>query len=394
MSRQDFRESENNKEPRKEPIGTGSMTILLTYLFVALVVSFICSILESVVLSIPLTYITIKIEEGSPYSKDLVRLRDNIDQPISAILTLNTFAHTLGAAGVGAQAQILWGQAYLSLISAALTLLILIFSEIIPKTLGASYWKELTPTSLRAIRFLIFILYPLVKISQLITQSLKKKKVGSIFTRSDIRKLAEVIQREGYLEEQESMIIRNLMIFKKIMVREIMTPRIVLVVRDENTTVDEFYQEIDKIPFSRIPIYQTSIDTVTGFVLKDDVLKVVADDESGLRLSDISRKIHIISGEMTALSAMEELIRTKAHISLVVDSYGGTEGVLTIEDLVEELLGLEIVDETDTVRDLRSMARRQWTEKLERYRLKPRESSRQESTEKKEAEPAVKETGE
>ena len=362
------------------------MTLLLTYLLIALVVSFLCSILESVVLSIPLTYITIKIEEDSPYSKDLARLRDDIDQPISAILTLNTFAHTLGAAGVGAQAQILWGQAYLSVISAALTLLILIFSEIIPKTLGASYWKELTPSSLRIIRVLIFILYPLVKFSQLITQSLKKKKVGSIFTRSDIRKLAEVIQREGYLEEQESMIIRNLMVFKKIIVREIMTPRTVLVVRDENTSADEFYREIDEIPFSRIPLYKSTIDTITGFVLKDDVLKALAEEKGGIKLSDIARKIHVVSGEMNALSALEELILNKAHISIVVDSYGGTEGVLTIEDLVEELLGMEIVDETDTVRDLQSMARRQWTEKLERYRLKLRKSQGQENPEKKEPE--------
>lgn len=369
------------------------MTLLLTYLAIALAISFLCSLLESVVLSIPLTYITIKIEEGSPYSKDLARLRDNIDQPISAILTLNTFSHTLGAAGVGAQAQILWGQAYLSLISAALTLLILIFSEIIPKTLGASYWKELAPASLRTIRYLIFLLYPLVKTCQLITHSLKRKKVGSIFTRSDLRKLAEVIQREGYLEEQESMIISNLMIFKQITVREIMTPRTVLVVRDENTKIDEFYQEIDRIPFSRIPLYQSSVDTITGFVLKDDVLKVMAEDKGDRKLSEIAREIHIVSAEMNALSAMEELIRKKAHISLVVDRYGGTEGVLTIEDLVEELLGLEIVDETDTVRDLRSMARRQWVEKLERYRLKPKAARQKQNPDKEGLESSSKNTG-
>ena len=352
------------------------MSTLLFYLFLALAISFICSILEAVVLSIPPTYITLGIEENSPYSKDLIRLRDNIDQPISAILTLNTFAHTLGAAGVGAQAQLLWGQAYLSLISAVLTLLILIFSEIIPKTLGASYWRELTPISLRLVRWLIFMLYPLVKTSILITQFLKKKKVDSIFTRSDLRKLAEIIEKDGYLDQQESMIIRNLMVFKKITVREIMTPRTVLVVRDEDTSVEEFYREIEEIPFSRIPVYHTSIDSITGFVLKDDVLKVMADDQGSQKLAEIARKIHIISGYMNALSAMGELIGKKAHISLVVDEYGGTEGVLTIEDLIEALLGMEIVDETDTVHNLRSMARRQWQERLERHGMKSGKSRR------------------
>lgn len=357
------------------------MSLLLTYLFIALGVSFLCSILESVVLSIPLTYITIKIEEKSPLSKDLTRLRDDIDQPISAILTLNTFAHTLGAAGVGAQAQIIWGQAYLSLISAILTILILILSEIIPKTLGASYWKELAPISLRIIRVMIFLLYPLVKASHLITQFLKKKRVGSIFTRSDLRKLAEVIEKEGFLDQQESLIIRNLMLFKKITVRDIMTPRTVLLVRDETTSVNKFYQEIDKIPFSRIPIYQGTIDTITGFVLKDDVLKVVADDRENQKLADIARQVHLISGEIDALAAMDELIRHKAHISIVVDKYGGTEGVLTIEDLIEELLGMEIVDETDTVQDLRGMARRQWLERLEIHGRKSKKTPRRQKKE-------------
>ena len=182
------------------------------------------------------------------------------------------------------------------------------------------------------------------------------------------------------------MIIRNLMVFTKLLVRDIMTPRTVLVVRDENTSVDEFFREIDKIPFPRIPLYQSSIDTITGFVLKDDVLKIVADDKGGLKLLDNARKIHVVSGKMNALSALEELIRNKAHISIVVDNYGGTEGVLTIEDLVEELLGLEIVDETDTVRDLQSMARRQWAEKLERYRLKQRKHNRRANPEKKKTE--------
>ncbi len=342
------------------------MTLLFLYLFVALGISFLCSVLESVVLSIPLSYITLRIEENSAYCKDLTRLRDDIDQPLSAILTLNTFAHTLGAAGVGAQAQIIWGEAYLSLISAVLTLLILIISEIIPKTLGASYWEELAPLTLRLTRWLVFLLYPLVKVSQLLTNLLKKKRVGSIFTRSDLRKLAEVIQKEGRLEQQESRIIQNLMLFKKIPVRKIMTPRTVMLVRDETVTVEKFYREIDKIPFSRIPLCRSHIDTITGFVLKDDVLKAMADDRGQQKLADVAREIHIVSSSMNALSVLEELIRRKAHISLVVDDYGGTEGVLTIEDVVEALLGMEIVDETDSVRNLRRVARQRWEKQQKR----------------------------
>lgn len=342
------------------------MSLLFTYLSFALGVSFLCSVLEAVVLSIPLSYITLRIEEKSPLSKDLIRLRDDIDQPISAILTLNTFAHTLGAAGVGAQAQIIWGETYLTLISVVLTLLILFISEIIPKTLGASYWRELTPFALRITRWLVYLLYPVVLTSQLITNLLKKKKVDSIFTRSDLRKLAGVIQKEGLLDLHESRIIQNLMLFKKIPVRKIMTPRTVMLVRDENMTVEEFYEQIESIPFSRIPIYNNHIDGISGFVLKDDVLKAMADNRGHQKLADIARKIHLVSAEMNALAVLNELISNKAHISLVVDDYGGTEGVLTIEDVVESLLGMEIVDETDSVRNMRTVARQRWVERRKR----------------------------
>ncbi len=347
------------------------MFLLITYLLIALCFSFLCSVLEAVVLSIPLSYITLRIEENSPLSKDLIRLRDNIDQPLSAILTLNTFAHTLGAAGVGAQAQVVWGETYLTLISAGLTLIILIVSEIIPKTLGASYWQELTPFALRLTRWLVYLLYPVVLTSQLITNLLKKKKVGSIFTRSDLRKLAEVIQREGHIDPHESRIIQNLMLFKKIPVRKIMTPRTVMLVRDENLTVEELFCKIDNIPFSRIPLVQSHIDQVTGFVLKDDVLKAMADNRGDQRLADIARPIHMVPADMNAFSVLDELIRNKAHISLAVDDYGGTEGVVTIEDVIESLLGMEIVDETDSVRNMRTVARQRWLERCKRTGERP-----------------------
>ncbi len=336
------------------------MGLLFLYLFVAIFFSFLCSILEAVVLSITPTYISIKIEENSPLKKNLEVLKNDIDKPISAILTLNTFAHTLGAAGVGAQAQDIWGNEYLSLVSAVLTVLILIFSEIIPKTLGATYWRELAPAALRLMRALIIVLYPFVKVSQLLTRILKKRKSDSIFTRYDLQKMAEVVKKEGNIKDDESLIIQNLMKFNKIQVKDIMTPRTVLTARKANYKISEIRKEIDTITFSRIPIYNKSIDDITGFVLRDDILREMSKNNDKKELSEIARDIKVIPSNTKLVNLMDFFIKNKAHLALVVDEYGGTEGVVTIEDLMETLLGIEIVDEMDNVEDLRKIARQKW----------------------------------
>ncbi|MDY6903394.1 MAG: CNNM domain-containing protein [Thermodesulfobacteriota bacterium] len=353
------------------------MIELLLYLFIALFVSFLCSVLEAVVLSIPPSYIAIKNEEGGPLAKDLNRIRDNIDKPLAAILTLNTFAHTLGAAGVGAQAQAIWGKGYLSLISAILTVLILVLSEIIPKTIGANYWRELAPPALRLIRVLILLLYPVVLMGQGITHMLKKRGTESIFTRSDLQKVAEAVQKEGNIEQNESDIIKNLMNFQQIKTADIMTPRIVVRSAEDSTPVKDMADEIDSIPFSRIPVHQGDIDHVNGFVLKDDLLREMAEPDSQKTLADLARPLLAVSSDLTVFYLFDFMVARKAHIVLVVGDYGGTEGIVTMEDVIETLLGIEIVDETDITTDLQALAREKWEQRARKFGLLADENGRQ-----------------
>lgn len=351
---------------------------LIIYLLIALLVSFLCSVLEAVVLSIPPSYIAIKNEEGTALAKDLNRIRDNIDKPLASILTLNTFAHTLGAAGVGAQAQMIWGKEYLSLISAILTVLILVLSEIIPKTIGANYWRELTPPALRLIRVLVLLLYPVVLLSQGITHVLKKRDAESIFTRSDLKRVAEAVHKDGCIEETESDIIKNLMNFKQIKTEDIMTPRIVMRAEEETVRVRDMAEVIDDIPFSRIPVYQENVDHVNGFVLKDDLLRDMADPDADRTLADLARPMYAVSSELTVFELFDFLVSRKAHIALVVGEYGGTEGIVTMEDVIETLLGIEIVDETDTTPDLQALARENWEQRARKIGLLSNGNSRQE----------------
>ncbi|MDY6824875.1 MAG: CNNM domain-containing protein [Thermodesulfobacteriota bacterium] len=353
------------------------MTELLIYLSVALLVSFLCSVLEAVVLSIPPSYIAIKNEEDSPLAKDLNRLRDNVDKPLAAILTLNTFAHTLGAAGVGAQAQMIWGKEYLSLISAVLTVLILILSEIIPKTIGANYWRELAPPALRLIRLLVLVLYPVVLMGQGITYVLKKQGQESIFSRSDLKMVAEAVHKEGSIGQNESDIIKNLMNFQQIKTGDIMTPRIVMRAEEEKTPVKDMVEVIDNIPFSRIPVYQEDIDHVNGFVLKDDLLREMADPDARKTLADLARPLYGVSSGLTVFDLFDYMVAQKAHILLVVDDYGGTEGLVTMEDVIETLLGVEIVDETDTTTDLQALARDHWEKRARKIGLLTNGNDRQ-----------------
>ena len=332
------------------------MTLLILYLFIALFFSFVCSILEAVILSITPSFIAIQIQENSPLKKELAHIRDNIDRPLAAILTLNTFAHTLGAAGVGAQAQALWGNRYLSLVSALLTILILIFSEIIPKTLGSGYWRELAPFSLRILRVMEVLLYPFIVISRLVTRLFKKER-GAAFTRRDLHSMAEIVRSEGGIRDEESRIIQNLMRFNRIRVRDIMTPRTVVTALPDNLSITDIADRIDDIPFSRIPLYHGDLDTITGFVLRDDILSDLAKPDNRTLLKDISREIHTVPEQVRLLSLLGELVHRRSQICVVIDEYGGTGGVVTMEDLMETLLGLEIMDEMDQVEDLRKMAR-------------------------------------
>ena len=342
------------------------MALLVFYVLLALGVSFLCSVLEAVLLSVTPSYVG-ALEDDRPAAAEQLRtLKDDIDRPLAAILSLNTIAHTIGAAGAGAQAAKVYGSASVGIFSAVLTLLILIISEIIPKTLGASYWRELAPLSARVLRLLILLLYPLVVMSQGITRLLARGEKQASVSREEITALAELGHQEGVFEKEESRILKNLFRFSSLRVRGIMTPRTVLFALPETRTVGEVMQEHEHLRFSRIPLYGKNRDDITGYVLKDDLLLKAAQDEQALALSEFKREMFVVPDTLPLPEFFERLLDKSEHIALVVDEYGGVAGVASMEDVVETLLGLEIVDEADSAEDMQELARQQWLSRARR----------------------------
>lgn len=342
------------------------MTLLITYIVVALLASFLCSILEAALLSITPSFIAVKEQEGSRMGKRLKMLKDDIDRPLAAILSLNTIAHTLGAAGAGAQAVKLYGDAYLGLITVLLTLAILIFSEIIPKTLGALYWRQLAGFTTHAIRPMIWAMWPLVKLSQFLTAIMARGRTITSVSREEMTALADLGHREGVFEADESRILKNLFRFGSLRVRDVMTPRTVMFALHADRTIRDIIQDHQEFRFSRIPIYRNSRDDVSGYVLKDEILLRAAQEDLDLTLEDIKREMIVVPDVMRLSDLFERLLDDGEHIALVVDEYGGVEGLVTMEDAVETLLGLEIMDEVDSEEDMQALARRQWLRRAQR----------------------------
>jgi CBS domain containing-hemolysin-like protein len=346
------------------------MEVLLLYLFIALFVSFLCSILEAALLSTNPSYIEAKAKEGKKYAKGLKEFKLNIDLPLAAILTLNTFAHTIGAAGVGAQAEKLWGNEYLSLVSILLTIAILLISEIIPKTLGANYWRSLAPFTWISLKVLIYSpLYPLILLSKQITRWLNRNKDVPVLNRAEFQAMAELGMKEGIFWKEESRILRNLMKFNRIQVKSIMTPRTVIVSAPEEQSLKEFYDGYEEIRFSRIPIYQENADNITGYVLKDEVLEEIIDNKGEQPLSSIRRKIQIVNEQLPIVRLFQKLIETKEHVAMVVGEYGELTGIVTMEDTIETLIGIEIMDELDNVEDMQAQARKNWERRAKKLGL-------------------------
>lgn len=343
------------------------MILLLFYLFLALFVSFLCSIMESVLLSTPISFLKAKEETGHKSATTFIKLKNNIDKPLSAILSLNTVAHTIGAAGVGAQATNMFGELYFGIISAILTLLILIFSEIIPKTIGARYWRELALVSGVIINTMVIITFPLVILSGYITRLFSRNLNELSVSREEILAMANIGTEEGIFEEKENKIIQNLIRLEKVKVKEIMTPRTVVIVADENMSLKEFLIKKEFLYYSRIPIYSKNNENITGYVFRQTVFEKLAEEETNLKLLDICREIVIVHEFQTLLNIFEILLEKKEHIALVVDEYGGMDGIVTMEDIIETLLGLEIVDERDRITDMQQYARERWNERKAKY---------------------------
>ncbi|AEL27725.1 CNNM domain-containing protein [Cyclobacterium marinum] len=345
------------------------MALLLFYLFIALFISFLCSIMESVLLSVPVSFLKSQSKRGNRNADAMLHLKEDIDKPLSAILSLNTVAHTVGAAGVGAQATVLFGEAYFGLISAILTILILIFTEIIPKTLGANYNRDLIGITSKIIRGMIFITYPLVWLASILTKLLSREKTVLTTSREEISALASIGTQEGIFADKENKIIQNLIKLKNLKLKTVMTPRIVVVAANEEMTLKEFLKNKEFLHFSRIPIFKGNKDNITGYVLREYVFEKLAEDHFDLRLIDIKREILIFSSNISLFDAWEEMLQKKEHISLVVDEYGGMDGIATLEDIIETLLGFEIVDEKDKIEDMQQYAMKRWNDKQKKYKM-------------------------
>ena len=349
-------------------------TLLIVFFVVSILFSFFCSLWEAVLLSITPTYAHIKMEQGSSLGHHLKSFKENIDRPLSAILTLNTIAHTVGAIGVGAQAASIWSETHPIItqftVPVVMTLAILIFSEIIPKTIGANYWQELASFTVKSLLFLMAVLAPLVWMSQLITKVLKKDKSRSVLSRSDFMAMAQLGAKEGVFEAAESHIIGNLLQFNAVRAEDIMTPRTVVKAVAETMTVQEFHEENTDLRFSRIPVYQQeSKDHITGYILKTEVLTHIVNGNADTTLASIRREIMVVKDDFPLPDLFDRLMKKREHIALVVDEFGGMAGIATMEDVIETMLGMEIVDESDRDEDMQALARQNWQQRAKRLGL-------------------------
>ncbi len=338
------------------------MFLLLIYLFIALFTSFLCSIMEAVLLSLPLSFLKSQHEQGHKNVQLMIKFKTDVDRPLSAILSLNTVAHTVGAAGVGAQATVVFGDAYFGVVSAVLTILILVFTEIIPKTLGANYNKTLLGVTSKLIQITIFITYPLVWLSSIITKLITKKNTEPTTSREEISALTSIGTKEGIFKPNENKIIQNLITLKSLKIEKIMTPRIVVETANEEMTLKNFLEHKAQFHFSRIPIYNTNKDNITGYVMRQQVFEKLIENKLDLCLKDIKRDILSFPKNTTLFNAWETMLQQKEHISIIEGEYGGMDGIATFEDILESLLGFEIVDETDKEIDMQKYALKKWQE--------------------------------
>lgn len=327
--------------------------------------------MEAVLLSITPAFVVQYTQLNRRKGQKLQRLKDHIEHPLAAILSLNTIAHTVGAAGAGAQATHVFGDAYVGVISAVLTFLILVFSEIIPKTLGAVYWRELTPIVVRSLIPIIWSMFPLVKMAEAITSIMTKGKKSALINREEFAALTKLGIKTGVFNKDESRIMQNLFRFRNIKVRDIMTPRTVIFDLEESMTVNKVLALHPIIPVSRIPIFGKNSDDVTGFVLKTDILLNAIQENGNTTLATFKRNIHAVPESLSLNLLFDDLINNRTHIALVIDEYGGTDGLVTQEDIIETLLGLEIVDEGDTVEDMQKLARQVWTKRAHQMGIIP-----------------------
>ncbi|HZI14079.1 MAG TPA: CNNM domain-containing protein [Myxococcus sp.] len=349
------------------------MALLLFWGLLALSLNFLCSVLEAVLLSVTPSYIAAFESGATPRERSTGRLlreqKENVDRPLAAVLAVGNFAQIGGAAGVGAQAQAMWGNTGITVASAVLTLLMMIISELIPKTLAAVYWRGLAPVTARVLRLMVWMTLPLVVLSQAVTRLLSRDKDANEVSREELSAMADLGAQEGVLGKEESRRLHNLLHLRALTSDDIMTPRTVALILPECLTVREALERVGKGRFSRIPVFRRDVDDITGYFLKTDLLLAAAHDRFDVKLSDLRRDIMQVPEKLPLPEVLERMLEHHEHLALVVDDFGGTSGLVTMEDVVETLLGTEILDETDLVQDLRKHARERWKRRASKHGL-------------------------
>lgn len=347
------------------------MELIIIYMLLSLIISALCSVLEATILSTPMSYITTLETQGASGWQRLKQYKTNIDRPISAILIVNTIANTVGASLVGSEAASFAAETwpalpenisyFVGVVSAIFTLLILVFSEIVPKTIGSTYWRKLAIPASRIINVLIVLTYVLVIILEKITHLVGAKKNHESVTRDEVAAMVTVGTEEGVLEKKENRMIQHLLKLDSITAHEIMTPSVVVTMAEEEMTLRDFYNDDEYKNHSRIPVYKgEESDYITGYVLRQDILESLAEDKFDITLGELARPILSFSEDEDVSDIWEKLLEKKEHISIIIDEYGCLRGIVTLEDVIETMLGFEIVDEKDEVVDMQELAKAQW----------------------------------
>jgi len=333
------------------------MNLLILYFLAAVIISFICSVLESVLLSVTMPYISVLEKEKPKIGKLLKSHKMHINKSIASILILNTIANTLGSAAVGAQAETIYGHGAVFYVSIVLTFAILFLSEIIPKTIGAVYWKSIAPIAAYVIQFFIFITYPIILLTLFVTNKIKKNDDGVSLTKEELIESTLMSEDEGVLDEKESDVIENILLLDKIKIQEILTPRTVVFGLDGNRTIKDIIETEPAIfKFSRVPVFKGDIEQITGMIMTKKIFKQALKDDS-VTLKTIQKDIYKINENIPVSMALDLFIKKKEHMFMVLDSYDQTEGIVTLEDCVETILGVEIMDESDSHADMREVAK-------------------------------------
>ena len=338
------------------------MTLLFTFLFFALSVSFLCSIAESVLLSISLSFVKTREAQGNKSSVLLKKFKDDISRPLSSILTFNTIANVVGAAGVGAQATSIWGEAYFGIISAVLTIMILILSEIIPKSIGARYWRRLAIPVVMIVNVMIIIMYPVVWISEGISKLISANMPQEKISREEVAALTDIGLEEGIFAESESKTIKNLIRSRYIKANEVMTPRTVVVSIQEDLCLRDFLAIPQVERFSRFPLYDKNSDNITGYVLKYDITDSLSKGNQDMQIRELRRPVVICFENINIPQLFDILLEKKEQLAVLVDEHGGMSGIVTFEDIIETFFGFEIVDERDAQADMQQLAKDKWRE--------------------------------